>query len=386
VTVWDAVVGQEPTVEVLQRAVVGAARILRGEPGSAMTHAWLLTGPPGSGRSTAARAFAQALQCPDGGCGSCHACHTVLARSHADVEVVSTMLLSIGVDAARELVTRAARLPVGGRWQVVLMEDADRLTESAANALLKAIEEPTPRTVWLLCAPALEDVIPTIRSRCRHVSLRTPPEDAVAAVLERDGVDPAMAAFAARAAQSHIGRARRLATDEQARLRRSEALRLPLSLAEVRDCLTAAANLVDAASEDAKAATAELDEVETEALSRALGAGTQGRSMPAGASAQLKDLERQQRRRATRTQRDAMDRALVDVASFYRDVLSVQVGAGVDLVNDDVRPAIVKVAHASTPEQTLRRIEAVLAARDAIDANVSPLMAVEAMTIALRAG
>ena len=226
--VWADLVGQAPTVAILRTAVAAATDAAGGTARPGMTHAWLFTGPPGSGRSTAARAFAAALQCPDQGCGHCPACHTVLAGTHADVDIINTRLLSIGVKDARALVARAARHPAGGRWQVMIVEDADRLTEQAGNALLKAIEEPTPRTIWLLCAPSIDDVLPTIRSRCRHLALRTPPTDAVAEVLvRRDGVDPAMAAFAARAAQGHIGRARRLATDEDARLRRHAVLRLP---------------------------------------------------------------------------------------------------------------------------------------------------------------
>lgn len=385
--VWADLVGQEQAVEVLSRAATAAASALAGGPAEGMTHAWLFTGPPGSGRSNAARAFAAAMQCESGGCGRCSACHTVLAGTHADVAVVNTSSLSIGVAQARELVARAARHPAGGRWQVMVIEDADRLTEQAANALLKAVEEPTDRTVWLLCAPALEDVIPTIRSRCRHVSLRTPSSAAVAGVLmSRDGVDHSMAAFAARAAQGHIGRAKRLATDEEARLRRHAVLRLPLSLARLPAALEAAAALVEAATEEARETTASLDVEETEALRRALGGGTTGRGMPAGSAAQLKDLERQQKARATRAKRDALDRALVDLASFYRDVLAVQVGAEVELVNEELREAISGAARSASPESTLRRIDAVLAAREAIDANVAPLLAVEAMTVALRTG
>lgn len=374
--VWADLVGQERTVEVLRRAVAS--------PAEAMTHAWLFTGPPGSGRSNAARAFAAALQCPSGGCGSCDACHTALAATHADVEVVNTRTLSIGVKEARPLVARAARHPSGGRWQVMVVEDADRLTDDAANALLKAIEEPTPRTVWLLCAPALDDVLPTIRSRCRHLSLRTPPTADVAEVLvRRDGVDPAMAAFAARAAQGHIGRARRLATDEQARLRRRDVMQLPLSLDRVSASIIAAGDLVKAATEDATDQVGRLSVAETEDMKRALGVGV-GSRQPAGAAAQLKALEEEQRKRGTRAKRDGIDRALVDLAGFYRDVLAVQAGAEVELVNEEMRDAITSVARHSTAEQTLRRIAAVLRAREQIEVNVAPLLAVEAMTVALR--
>ncbi len=384
--VWADLVGQEPTVAVLRAAAAAAAGTLRGETGAGMTHAWLFTGPPGSGRSTAARAFAAALQCPHGGCADCDACRTALSGSHADVEVVNTRKLSIGVDDARALVSRAARYPAGGRWQVMVVEDADRLTDQAGNALLKAVEEPTPRTVWLLCAPAVDDVLPTVRSRCRHLQLRTPPTAAVAEVLQRrDGVDEAMAGFAARAAQGHIGRARRLATDEDARLRRHAVLRLPLSLQELSGALRAAGDLVDAATAEADEQASTLAASEADDLRRGLGVGAGGKQ-PAGAAAALKELEGEQKKRATRAKRDSIDRALVDLAGFYRDVLAVQAEADVELVNEEMRDAVAGVARSSTPETTLRRIDAVLGARTAIEANVAPLLAVEAMTVTLRRG
>jgi DNA polymerase-3 subunit delta' len=419
VSVWDDIVGQQRVVAELQAAVAGLADVpladeslpdesserdvhtngsverdvqtKRAAAGSGvgMTHAWLLTGPPGSGRSIAARAFAAALQCTaaERGCGRCKDCHTVLAGSHADVETVSTELLSIGVRDTRELVRRAALAPSGGRWQIIILEDADRLTDQAANALLKAIEEPAPRTVWMLCAPSQEDVLPTLRSRCRHVRLVTPTVKAVADVLvRRDGIDPAMAAFAARVSQGHIGRAKRLATDEGARLRRQEVLSLPQQVADVGPALTAAANLVDAVKEEAQAITAVVDAAETEQVRAALGADSGRSKLPPGSAGVLKDLEQRQKRRATRQQRDALDRALVDLAGFYRDVLAVQLDAPVELTNAELRPTLHKLARAATPEATLRRIEAILACREAVEANVAPLLAVEAMTLALRAG
>jgi DNA polymerase-3 subunit delta' len=304
------------------------------------------------------------------------------------VEVVRTDLLSIGVRDTRDLVRRAQLSPAGGRWQVIVMEDADRLTEGAGNVLLKAVEEPAPRTVWLLCAPSIEDVLPTIRSRCRHLVLRTPPVDAVADVLvRRDGIEPEVALAAARATQGHIGRARRLATDESARARRAAVLRVPLRVADVGGCLQAAQELVDAAAEDAKQLADEVDGRETEELRVALGAAAgPGSRMPRGTAGVMKELADRQKRRGTRTQRDALDLALTDLASFYRDVLATQVGSPVGMANTEAWDTVGRVASASRPENTLRRIEAILGCREALDRNVAPLLAVEAMTLALRAG
>jgi DNA polymerase III subunit delta' len=387
VTVFDALIGQPDVVRLMTDTASAAASIVAGQPGPGMTHAWLFTGPPGSGRSVAARAFAAALQCRNGGCGTCHECHTALSGAHADVEIVTPSGLSYGVAETRQLVTRSALAPTQGQWQVTIVEDADRFTEQALNALLKAIEEPPPRAVWLLCAPSPEDLLPTIRSRCRLVSLRIPPYDDVADYLEREGVERSIAAFAARASQGHVGRARRLAVDEDARRRRRDVLELPGQVATVAACFTAAANLVDAAREEAGAITTSLDQSETTALKEALGdVGGRGKARPRGVAGALSDLEKRQRSRATRTQRDALDRALLDLSAFYRDVLMLQLGADVELLNGDLQGALQRLAESSTPESTLRRIEAILACREAIDINVAPLLAVESMAVALHQG
>lgn len=384
--VFDALVGQEPVVAELQAATAAAADVLAGGTERGMTHAWLFTGPPGSGRSTAARAFAAALQCAWHGCGECDDCRTVLAGTHADVEVLRPEGLSFSVAEARRLVHRAAMSPSGRRWQVVLFEDADRMTEQAANALLKAIEEPTERTVWLLCTPAADDLVVTIRSRCRLVTMRTPPTRAIADMLvESDGVDAEMAGFAARAAQGHIGRARRLATDERSRQRRAEVLRVPLAVGDVGASLTAAASLVDAAQEDAAATSDELDEPETAALRRALGDGTEGRAMPRGTTGALRDLEKQQKSRATRVKRDSLDRALLDLASFYRDALILQTGAQIELQNEELRDQLRTYVDGCTTTATLRRLEAIMVCRERIGANVNALLAVESLALSLRA-
>ena len=378
-SVWDQLAGQEAVVGQLQAAVAGG-----------MTHAWLFTGPPGSGRSVAARAFAAALLCENGGCGVCPSCRQVRAGTHADLLLVRPEGLSYGVRQTRDLVLRAAGAPAGGRWLVVLFEDADRCTEQAANALLKAIEEPAPRTVWLLCAPSAEDLVTTIRSRCRVVTLRVPPSEAVARVLvERDGIDHDRALAAARAAQGHVGRARRLVTDPSAAARRAAVLQVPVQATSLGPALAVAASLVKSAEDEAKSVTEQLDEPEREALRQAFGEGSTGKGVAKamrGVAGAMKDLEDRQKSRATRVKRDTLDGALLDLAAFYRDVLMVQYGAAVELANADRLEDIRRLAAAGPPEATLRRIEAIMRCRERLTLNVAPLLAVEEMTISLFQG
>jgi DNA polymerase-3 subunit delta' len=381
VSVWDDVVGQPDAVATLTRAVADPA---------AMTHAWLFTGPPGSGRSVAARAFAAALQCPNGGCGVCRECRTALDGTHADVTVVATEGLSIKVDSMRALVQEAALKPSVGRWRVMIIEDADRLTsysDAPANALLKALEEPTPRTVWILCAPSVEDVIITLRSRSRHVRLRTPPVEAVADLLvRRDRVDPAMARYAARAAQSHVGLARRLARDEGARIRRRDVIAMPGRIRTIGDAIAAAADLASIAEEESTASGTERDAVERARLLETLGADPAARTQPPNIRAQLTALEKEQKTRATRFARDTVDRALVDLLSIHRDALVLRLGASVELVNEDSVDVVRALAAHRTPEQLLQAMEAVGGARERINLNVAPLLALEAMTITVMSG
>lgn len=376
--VFADLVGQDAVVTQLSDAVAG-----RG-----MTHAWLFTGPPGSGRSNAARAFAAALQCPEGGCGRCDSCHQALGGTHPDVAIVVPEGLHLLIADARRVIERASRAPMRGRWQVTLIEDADRMEERTSNTILKVVEEPPPHSVLLLCAPSIDDVLPTIRSRCRLVPLVVPSAEAVSAYLVGTGVDPAMATFAARAAQGHIGRARRLATDETARTERQHVLALPGALGRVDHALAAAKDLYDAAQADAKALAADRDEPERESLATALGAGATGKgysgSTPRGGAGALKELEKRQKSRYTRTLRDALDRALIDLAAFYRDVLALQLRTAAVPVHVDLTAQAEAMARSSSPEDTLRRLDAVLACRTAIEENVNPQLAVEAMALALR--
>ena len=376
-TVYDNLVGQEHITTILKSAV--AASRLEATT-QEMTHAWLFTGPPGSGRSSAAVAFAQALICPNQGCATCNECRSASAGSHPDVEIIRTEGLSIKVEEIRELLTRVAWAPSMGGWRVVVMEDADRLTESAANALLKAIEEPGTRTVWLLCAPTLHDVLPTIRSRCRHIQLHTPSDDAVTQVLiNRDGITPAMAQFAARVSQGHIGRAKYLATHENVRSNRSAIMRLPIQLNSLAAAFKAAQHLVDIATTEANAVSEVRDEKEVSALQEAYGKGATGRGMATGAAKAVKELEKEQKSRATRMVRDSIDGALLDIATFYRDVMMVQAGNEEAIINTDIRDEIMKYASTHPHHTTIDKMSAIMAARVNLAHNAAPLLTCEAL-------
>lgn len=373
--VWAELIGQGSAVATLQRAVAGDDH--------AMSHAWLITGPPGSGRSNAARAFAAALQCERGGCGECQHCRTALSGAHPDVTLVRTEQLSIGVDEVRDLVRRAAMSPTLGRRQVLVIEDADRITDRGADALLKAIEEPAAKTVWLLCAPTPDDVIVTIRSRCRTLTLTTPrPGDVAELLVRRDGVDPALAAMAARVAQGHVGRARALARNEDARRRRREVLLLPPRLVDLGACLTAAANLLDDADAEVAQVAGAMEERERAEMERALGFTTKG-ARPRQANAARKDWEDQAKARRTRMRRDALDRVLTELTSYFRDVLTVQLKAGTELINAEQEADIRAIAVRTTPERTVAKLDAILACRTALEGNVAPLLALEALMISL---
>jgi DNA polymerase III subunit delta' len=383
-TVWDDLVGQEPLIAALKDSVAAADEALRGHRAAGMTHAWLFTGPPGSGRSNAAKAFAAALLCENGGCGECLACRTALAGSHADVTHVVTDQSQHRVDDIREIVRLAALAPAGRRWQVIVIEDADRLNDRSADALLKSIEEPPPRTVWVLCAPTAEDVVPTIRSRCRSLVLRTPATHAVAQhLMARDGVPESIAVFAARASQGHIGRARALALDEATRNRRREVLRIPSHLRDLGSCVATAAGLVESATAEATPRAEALDARELADLEAAYGVGTRGVRVTGFAPAQ-KELQRAQKQRVKRLVRDSIDRYLLDIASFYRDVLAVQLGSSAELCNEELRPEISSIARTTDGETTAGRLGAVFATREAIDGEVAPTLALESLMISLR--
>ena len=378
-SVFDSLVGQSEVVERLKLAINAAKS---GSSSQQMVHSWLFVGPPGSGRSNAAIAFAAALVCSEGGCGLCRDCQTVLAGTHIDVERFNPTGLSIKAEEVRELIARSAWSPSVGSWRIVIIEDADRLTETAANALLKTIEEPETHTLWLLCAPTLSDVSVTIRSRCRHLQLRTPSKASVEEfLLANTSVDSKTAAFAARVSQGHIGRARFIATNQDAQSRRKQILSLAFSLKDINSCFKAASHLLEIAQEQAESENSERDSKELKQLQDAY-QGT-GRSLVSGGSKAIKDLEKEQKSATTRSIRDNLDSALLDIATIYRDVLVVQSGSD-EILNIDLKAEVAEFASTSTPKRSIERIEALLEARINLGRNSAPLSTLEALFCALK--
>ena len=373
-SVWDSLVGQN---EVKHQLATAAAD-------TKPTHAWLFTGPPGAGHATAAQAFAAALLCdqPDPaarGCGTCRSCQTVLSGSHADFLHFRTEKTVITIDEAREFVVKAQDRPAVGRWRVMLIEDAHRMPERTSNVLLKAIEEPPPYTIWLLTAPSPADVLITIRSRCRPVQLRLPLVVDVAAVLGTQyGIEPQQAELVARLAQGNLDTAHKLATDPQARTRRDSVVKIPLTLNSVASAMDAADRLISIAEAEAEADAQTRNEAERAALLTSLGY-TDGEKLSPTHRAQVRQLEEDQKRRAKRIQTDTLDRFLADIQTVFRDVLTLQMGTGAELINAHMAQQIQAYAARTTPEAALAHLETVATTRRRMSTNASARLAFEAM-------
>ena len=352
--------------------------------GSEVHHAWLFTGPPGSGRSQLALAFAASLLCADGGCGTCNSCQMIQSRNHPDVQVLNTERVLISIDEVTEFIEKSIQMPAIGKYRIMVIEDADRMSERTSNLLLKSLEEPPKGTIWMICAPSEADLLPTIRSRVRRVQLKVPTVEAVAQLLvEKYGIGLQLAQQSAAQAQSHVGMARRLASNAGARDRRSQALKAVLSITDIPSAMAVSDSLAKLAESDGAQLTAEQDEAERKALFLAMGVSEESKLNPSS-RAQLRRLEEAQKRRATRSKRDGLDRILIDLMGLYRDVLTVQLGAGEPLINVDLVQEITKLANESTQAQSIHNIEEIEKVRNRMERNVRDIYLLDSLAVTFR--
>lgn len=373
--VWDELLGQPEAIEQLQRAI--------GTKQSGLQHAWLFTGPAGSGRSTLARAFAAAIQCEIDGCGNCQQCRLTLVDAHPDVTVLKTDRVVINIEEVRNVVSRSALATSVGKYRIIIIEDADRMVERTSNVLLKVLEEPEENTIWILCAPSVSDLLPTIRSRTRNLNLRLPSVTEVTAlIMQRDGVAEPLARRAALQAQNHVGMARRLATSSEARARRQETLRVALSVTNLSQGMLGAEKLLGVAKRDAEAIAQERDDKERVALMKAYGL-EELEKVPPNLRAQFKELEENQKRRQTRALRDGIDRIFTDLESLYRDVLALQLGGHQELVNQEVAQEILQRVDGAKAKDSIAILDAITQARGRLAANVRDLLVLESLCVQL---
>jgi DNA polymerase-3 subunit delta' len=369
---------------VSQPEAVGQLLTAMGQDGKDIHHAWLFTGPPGSGRSQLALAFAAALMCSEDGCGSCNSCQMIQSRNHPDVQVLNTERVLISIDEVSEFIDKSIQMPALGKYRIMVIEDADRMAERTSNLLLKSLEEPPKGTIWMICAPSEADLLPTIRSRVRRVQLKVPTVDAVAQLLvDKYGIGMNLAMQSAAQAQSHVGMARRLATNAGARERRSQALQAVLSINDIPSAMAAAETLAKLAESDGAQLTAEQDEAERKELLISMGVSEESKLAPS-ARAQLRRLEESQKRRATRSKRDGLDRILIDLMGLYRDVLNIQLGAKEPLINVDLVPQITKLANESTQAQSIHNIEEIEKVRYRMDRNVRDTYLLSSLAVTFR--
>ncbi|CAN5791520.1 DNA polymerase III subunit delta' [soil metagenome] len=368
-TVWDALAGS--------RAADGlAAQVSSGAP----AQAWLLAGPPGSGKRQAAVAIAAAFNCslePGRGCGRCPACARILRGRHPDVHHIVPEGPLIPVDVIREaIIPEAARSPFEAPYKVFIVEEAERMNPNAQNALLKTLEEPQPDTIFVLTTESEDELLDTVRSRCRMFRLDPVPESRIIELLEAEGVEGSQARLAARVAEGDYARARSLALDAEVSRRREMWLGLPMRLGAPSDVLDMAQEVLDAVRE-AVARRLEGQKQEVAELADAMGEGR-------GTAGARNSLAKRHRRELRRLEIEVLGEAFGTLGSLWRDLLVTRRGSPEAITNLDRLDELRSLADTAPRDADLvAAMERCGAARSALERNANAQLLVEATLLDL---
>lgn len=352
---FDEVVGQPGAVAQLRAA---ARRPV---------HAYLLHGPPGSGKRAAGRALAAALLCPNGGCGRCNTCRRALAGTHPDLVVVERSGASVDVDEARSIVTRAQRRPLEAARQVLMVTDVHLATKSAP-ALLKTVEEPPPATVFVLLADDLPPTLATIASRCVKVAFGPVSHADVVSWLVDRGVDPEHAETVAQASGGRLDRARLLVADPGFVARQQQWKSVPGRLDGTG---AAAASVASELLESADEALAPLRDQHAEELAAL---AEQAELSGAKGIPGRKQVEDAHKREERRWRTDDLRFGLATLSAIYRDRLMAHAGAEAAVTT-----------HGATAEtrRAVRQVEAIDGASLALGRNANEALLMDALMVEL---
>jgi DNA polymerase-3 subunit delta' len=359
------------------RGSTSAERLEAGIASGDIAHAWLLLGPSGSGKRVAATCLAAAVNCtesPGHGCGSCSSCLRTLRHRHPDAHHIVPEGPLIPVDTVRDVLTDASRSPFEGRYKVFVIEEADRMNPSAQNALLKTLEEPQPDTIFALISDREEELLDTIRSRCRVLRLDPVPEAKVVELLEHGGASGELARLAARVSGGDLPRARGLAFETALRDRRRQWLAIPDRLTDPRGSTDAAAGVLAQAAAAVKEREASQKDEVTE-LAEAMGEGR-------GTAVARNALAKRHKRELKRLEEDVIGEALSTLATFYRDVLACRCGGEEAVINLDVIDELTSWSSSTVGDAELSlAIERLVTAGASFVRNANPSLAVESALV-----
>lgn len=363
--VWDLLTGQARVEQML--------RVESENPGRSM----LFFGPPGAGKTQAARVFAAAVLCPDS-CGHCNICARVLKDVHPDVQFYQPEGYTYPVVSIRQMVSWANQSPLEGTRRVFIVEEADRIIERSQNALLKALEEPSAATTWVLLASSLDVFLPTVLSRCRMIEFAPIAEESVRALLaERFEVDPTQAELVAQIARGDIDRAIELATDPKAMNLRTLAIKACTRIEPTGAWALSVTDQVQQMAADVRSVVSVEQAEELSDLEELVGSGR-------GTATAKKRLQEKHKRALRRAETGVYLDFLSWMGMCFRDLAAAALGVQADdLVASDHASDIVSAARSRPPAFWLQEADRTQQGRLALVENANPSLYLDSVLLDL---